>query len=515
MRLTGRRANAYSPLMSRRQKQALAILLLLLLLLLLLFLFWRKKHAAQAVPAPLPVDVHATLPMPPTPPPVVKPPRPIETAHPVTTPPKPPPTPVVIPVTPSTQPTPSPVVPTPLKPSQAGTHPELIPKNITIVRIYFEQPVVGPGTQFDFDINGSGFDVSFQQMISVDFDALDIEPKNLRLVTANQIHGTVSVGDAATTQYIYPQVMIRGLPVFRAEEPFGVVRPGEVLDIQLTNIDDTGQMGEFRVTTNLTKALYSRFRLEPTTPRLELGMLTPKLPFYVDGVVRIQPGLSSGEYGLKTFMGNHALFKKDPLVDVVHPDIGRTGTIENVKAEQPAHRPGDELSFIIKGSGFTSAAAGALVGKIEGFDMGNGQVTYLTAGELRLNFHIPANAPTGLYGVDVLQKGKPVYQRKTAFAIVPANWLNGVKLLQPIRPGQRGVVQLTGRDLSAGFIQLLTISTDEPGITLSPPRLQDLSTAALDVRVSSDVAPGDYILHVSVGAKPLKLAGGNIIKITQ
>src|ERR1019366_9325578 len=145
---------------------------------------------------------------------------------------------------------------------QEGMHRELIPENIHIERCYYDQEVVAPGTTFGFDINGSGFDEAFYKIISVDPDALDVTVKNLRLVTANQIHGQIEVGPEATTQYLHPMIVIRGLPVFRAPEPFGVVRPGEVLDMMLTSIDETGQWGHFRVITNLDARLYSKFRLE-------------------------------------------------------------------------------------------------------------------------------------------------------------------------------------------------------------------------------------------------------------
>src|SRR5437660_1539498 len=85
-------------------------------------------------------------------------------------------------------------------PGQEGMHRELIPQNINIVRCYYDLEVVAPGTTFGFDINGSGFDEAFYKIITVDPDALDITVKNLRLVTANQIHGQIVLGAAATTQ---------------------------------------------------------------------------------------------------------------------------------------------------------------------------------------------------------------------------------------------------------------------------------------------------------------------------
>src|SRR5262249_49323628 len=185
-------------------------------------------------------------------------------------------------------------------------------------------------TTFGFDINGSGFDEAFYKIISVDADALDITVKNLRLITANQIHGQLEVGTEATTQYIHPLVIIKSLPVFRAPEPFGVVRPGEVLDIQLTSIDETGQWGRFQVITNLDEKRFSKFRLEPTNPLLEVSNIKTDFPFYVNGVVMIGQGLKHGQYGLVAYTGKHEIFRQDPLVDVVKPTVGKTGSIEKV-----------------------------------------------------------------------------------------------------------------------------------------------------------------------------------------
>src|SRR5882672_842627 len=204
-------------------------------------------------------------------------------------------------------------------PGQEGMHQELIPKNITIVHASYDLDVVAPGTTFSFDIIGSGFDEAFYKIITVDPDALDVTVKNLRLVTPNQIRGQIEVGSEATTQYIHPLVVIRALPVFRAPDPFGVVRPGEVLDMMLTSIDDTGQWGHFRVITNLNERLYEKFRLVPTNPLLEVSNLKTQYPFYVNGVVMIGQGLKHGHYGLIAYMGKREIFRQDPLVDVVKP----------------------------------------------------------------------------------------------------------------------------------------------------------------------------------------------------
>ena len=97
-------------------------------------------------------------------------------------------------------------------PPPVQLHKDLIPKNIAIVRCYYEPQIIGPNTTFGFDINGSGFTQEFQNMISVDIDEVDVQVKNLRLVTANQIHGDIEVGPEALTAFIYPRVYIHHFP---------------------------------------------------------------------------------------------------------------------------------------------------------------------------------------------------------------------------------------------------------------------------------------------------------------
>ncbi|HVO32284.1 MAG TPA: hypothetical protein VMU17_00110, partial [Elusimicrobiota bacterium] len=399
----------------------------------------------------------------------------------------------------------------PIKPG--NLHPELIPRNITIVRCYYDQDVVNPGTTFDFDIDGSGFTEDFYEMISVDFDAIDIQASDLRLVTANQIRGRIHVGPDATTQYVYPSVLIRNLPVFKADDAFGVVRSGEVLDIDLTQIDETGQNGRFRVITNLDQNLYRMFKVDPTTPRLEVSGLATRLPFYVEGTITIAPGLHNGQYGLIASLAGHELFRKNPLVDVVHPNVGRAGSIERVTATEAAHRPGDEVQMTMTGSGFAATDVANLTAKLESVSTEPAQFSFLTAGKMTIAMRLPPTIPTGVYGITVYNKQKQVYNRKAVFAVVPANWIAGVHLLHPVIPGQSGILQITGRDLSPVYVQTLRIATDEPGLSLSGLHLQDASTIVANVQVSTGTAPGDYLIHLTSQDKPVRMPTGNIIRV--
>jgi hypothetical protein len=399
-------------------------------------------------------------------------------------------------------------------PGQEGMHRELIPENINIVRCYYDLDVVGPSTTFGFDINGSGFDEAFYKIITVDPDALDITVKNLRLVTANQIHGQIEVGSEATTQYIHPLIVIRGLPVFRAPEPFGVVRPGEVLDMMLTSIDDTGQWGHFRVITNLDERTYDKFRLVPTNPLLEVSNLKTQFPFYVTGVVMIGQGLKHGQYGLIAYMGKRELYRQDPLVDVVKPTVGKTGSIEKVEAAEKAHRPGDAVELSIRGSAFLPNAVDSLSARVNPIDMGPFSFIFVTQGNIQMTFHIPLTAPIGVYGVNIMSGGKVLQEQPNVFGIVPPNWLASVTLASPLFPGKNGQLMILGRDITQDFAKTLELTTDTEGLKVSGLRWRDPQTLVADMSVAADVAPGDYIIHVSSNGKPLKLPRGNIIKIT-
>ncbi len=399
-------------------------------------------------------------------------------------------------------------------PGQEGMHRELIPAHIAIVHCSYELEVVAPGTTFGFDIVGSGFTEAFYKIISVDANALDITIKNLRLVTANQIHGQIEVGTEATTQYIRPLVIIRGLPVFRAPEPFGVVRFGEVLDIELASINDSGQWGRFRVTTNLDQELFRKFRLEPTHASLEISGLKPAYPFFINGVVTIGEGLRHGQYGIIAYSGKREIFRQVPLVDVVKPTVGRTGTIHKVEAPEKAHRPGDALDLLIAGSAYAPDVASLLTLRISPFAMGDAKITYVSAGLLQASLRIPSEAPVGIYDVSVLAQGKLLHEQRSVFGIVPPNWLGAVKSVGALMAGQTGQITILGRDITEDYAARLRLGADTEGLTISNLRRQSPTALIADIRVAPDVAPGDYIIHVLEGDRELKIPRGNIVKVT-
>jgi len=486
-------------------KEPRKIITLVVVLLLLLGWGWWSQHRSVEPLAILPTPIAVPTVVPVAAPP--KNPKPQTLPLPVKAVPVP-----SVPSAPSVLPTTPPEV-LEVPSGQEGMRRDLIPRGISIARCYYTEEVVNPGTQFYFSINGSGFDANFQRMIRVDADALDVEIKNLELVTANQIRGLMVVGEAATTQYIYPKIFIRGLPVFRAPDPFGVVRPGEVLDIQLLSINESGQWGQFRLVTNLDHSQYTKIKVEPTSNRLEVSNLKPKLPFYVEGTIEITPGLASGSYGLKVSRQDREIFRKQPVVDVIKPNVGKTGSVESVEAQELAQRPGDQAQFSIKGSGFSASQQANLTAQIPGLPTSPAAFTYVSQGKYEMTLRIPINAPVGYYGLTIQHKGKTVFEKKRAFAVVPADWLSHVQLNQPVKPGEQGTIQIVGRDLSASLAQTMSIQVDEPGLVISALRWQDPRTLTATLDVASTVALGDYILHVYASQKELKLPRGNIIKI--
>ena len=146
-------------------------------------------------------------------------------------------------------------------PPKLELHKELIPKNIEIIRCYYSQEVTPPGKTFGFDIDGSGFTSEFEKMIKVESGHEHVIVKNLHLVTANQIHGDMEIEPDAKTAFVYPRVLIQGLPVFSAPDPFAVVRKGEVLTVFFISMEENGRGGRFRVITNLDEELVKTFQI--------------------------------------------------------------------------------------------------------------------------------------------------------------------------------------------------------------------------------------------------------------
>ncbi len=394
-------------------------------------------------------------------------------------------------------------------------HKELIPKNISIVRCYYQQQIVGPGTTFGFDINGSGFTSEFHKMISINIDEVDVRVKNLRLITTNQIHGEIEVGPEALTAFIYPRIYIRHLPVFTAPEPFGVVRPNEVLYISMLNVDDTGLSGKYRVITNLDDAAFKRFHVMPTTPGLELGNTVADLPFRVDGTMILSERVPTGKYGLVAYLGKREIYREPELVQIVHPNVGVTGLIKDITAPDPFQRPGRSTTLTLTGSSFVPVQATLLKVQIVEQNVTVSSVMFVSQGQMAVSIAIPSEAKPGFLTARVMgSRGKVLLEKKNVIAIVPANWLGFYRVEPEVRPGGTSQLKIIGRDFTDEFINSLEIQMEEAGIHVGPLKKIDANVLSASLQVDPTVASGDYLVTLTSYGKPMTPVGSRIIKVT-
>ncbi len=489
--------------MNRNERNALIVILILLVLGFLFWRFWSGRMPAAPAGVTRPPDVTTTSKPAPTPPttlPVAKP-----------LPPPPPPPPAPKPAA-KPKPTPAPVPTTAAPP--ITLHKELIPKDISIVRCYYGQEIMPPGVSFGFDINGSGFTHEFEKMIKVESGLASIQVKNLKLVTANQIHGDMIVAADAPTNFVYPQVLIKGLPVFRAPEPFAVVRKGEVLTIVFVSMDDSGRSGRFRVITNLDEKQAKEFRVEPSTTGLQISNMDLHLPYVIEETLQIEQHVPTGEYGLAVKLGNKPIYKRDGIIRVVRPNIGTSGYIQGVTPADRYHRPGDDIQLYIHGTGLTAQDMTHLSAKVNEFDMGPATFTYISGSQIRMTFKGPRQAPVGSYGVTIAgPSGQKLFEKSGIFDLVGSNWIGGLQVAPPVQPGQRGTLKIIGRDFAPDFIKSLQLGVDEPGLVITNLHAVNASTLEADLAVGSAVAPGDYWIHLSAAGKKIEPPYGSIIKV--
>jgi len=398
-------------------------------------------------------------------------------------------------------------------PSGNEIHKELIPKDIAIVRFSYGQHVMPPGTTFGFDINGSGFTSEFHKNLAVTPGALGLQTRNLRLVTANQIHGDIVVASEAATQYVFPRVLLNQHPVFQAPQPFAVIRPGEVLDVLFTSLDEDGRGGRFRIFTNFDSKMAKQFRVRASAPGLEISALQPHPPFVMEGTLRLSEGVDHGDYDLVVTFGAREVFRKVQMLHIVGPNLGHTGLIQSLAVAERYHRPGDNVELFLQGSGFTSQDLEVLRARVDEIDMGAASFTFISPSRLGVYFKIPEGVAEGSYGVIIEQNHQLLFRQKAAFTVVPANWIAQVELA-PVRPGEKGLLRLTGRDFSSDGVRRLRVQAEDPGIHISNLHRQDASTLAADVNVEPSVAPGDYLLGLTFEGVSIKLPGGNLITIS-
>ena len=230
-----------------------------------------------------------------------------------------------------------------------------------------------PGTVLGFDIDGSGFTKEFERMIKVDAGAAGICVKNFAACHGQPDSRRAGCVDRrANRLHISARAHSKALPVFSAPEPYAVIRKNEVLTIIFISMEDNGRAGRFRVLTNLNNDLFQKFKIVPSTAGLDISDITPRLPYAVEGTLRIGQRVPPGAYGLEIQIGDKTALRRDGMIRIVKPNVGATGFIQAVTPEEPFHRPGDVIELYVQGSGFIPQNIQDLHAQISEFDMGPG-----------------------------------------------------------------------------------------------------------------------------------------------
>lgn len=403
--------------------------------------------------------------------------------------------------------------PGPVRP-EIKVHTELIPKNIRIVRVYYANTLAAPGGTIDFDINGSGFTAEFHKQLSVQSGMEGVGVRDFSLVTPNQIHGRLTIGPRTATAFAFPTVSIGNKVVFQAADPYAVIRPGEVLNLVFTEMGESGRSGRFRVFTNLDEKSFKRFRVVPSTPAIALGDLVPRLPFVVDGSISVGPAVT-GEYGVKIFLGSKLLWERDGVIRIVAPNVGQTGLVLRLQADDGFHRPGDAARFLVQGSGFQGSDAASLWAEVPGIDGESFAFTYLAPGRMSLDIKLPASAAEGSYAVSIRNGDKVLLDTPNAFRIVPANWLRRIAVTPPLKPGGSGELVLQGRSLDRSFVQELRVAVDEPGLKIGKFKWVSAIQATAPISAAATVNPGDYQVRIRHRKERVVPESGDIIRVVR
>src|SRR5258708_9832450 len=175
--------------------------------------------------------------------------------------------------------------------------------------------------------------------------------RDLQWVTDNQSHGHMAVTPNAKTGYLRPYVLIHDQAVFQAGSPFAVIRLGDVLDVLLVNADETGRAGKYRVYANLNSAMEKDLRVVPNTSELILSVPRSIFPYVWEGSIQLKK-ITPGDYGIKVFIGKRKGYENGNLLNVVKPNISRTGFVQKISTLDRQRRPGDVATLLLLGTGF-------------------------------------------------------------------------------------------------------------------------------------------------------------------
>ncbi len=391
--------------------------------------------------------------------------------------------------------------------------PELIPKDIRIVRVYYASMITGPASTIEFDINGSGFNKEFEKMITVESGQPNASVKNLALITPNQIHGTLDINDKSATMLAFPKVLIQGKVVFQAPEPFAVIRPGEVLNLVFTEMGESGRSGRFRVFTNLNQEMFKDFKVTVSTPSIRVTDVSPAFPFLVDGTIIIGPAVG-GDYDIAITLKDKTLWERKGVIRVVKPNVGQSGLIQKVMTLDGYQRPGDKVRFAIQGSGFQPDDVHILQAKVPDVPNVVSSFTYVSPGRLELVLDIPKDIPVKSYALTISAGPEILQSLPDAFRVVGANWPRDLRLNPALEPGEKSVLSLTGRDFDKDFVSKLKVEFDEPGLTLGQFSVVSPLEASAAISASADVKPGDYLLRITSDGKAVSPEFGSLIRVS-
>jgi len=396
------------------------------------------------------------------------------------------------------------------RPPKIEIHEELIPKDINIVRVYYAADITGPDSLVEFDINGSGFTREFERMIKVKSGHPNVAVQGLTLKTPNQIHGVLIVGSTAPTSLAFPQVLIEGKVVFQAGQPYAVIRPGEVLDLGITEMGESGRSGRFRVFTNLSQEMFQNFSIIVSTPSIQILEIAPRLPYIIDATILIGP-TPTGFYDLTLFVRDKKIWERKGLIQVVSPAAGEAGLVQQITAKDGFYRPGDRAEFAVQGSGFHPQDTTLLNAEVEGLTQAIPSLfTYVAPGRMDLFVTIPSTMPVGSYSIAIRQKEKTM---KAPFTVVPTNWTRQLYLDPPLHPGGQSALILEGRDMDLNFVKDIKVDWDETGLTLTPFKWESATKAVSEIKASSTVGAGDYWLKMKTSQGPVVPQLGSIIRV--
>jgi hypothetical protein len=223
---------------------------------------------------------------------------------------------------------------------------------------------------------------------------------------------------------------------------------------------------------------------------------------------------ATGEYALRALLKDKILWNRDGIIRVMRPNVGQSGLVQRMQATEEFHRPGDQVTFALQGSGFRPTDVGLLKAVVNDMTIERSTFVYLAPGRLELNAWVPLNARPGVYGMTISQGENTLLSVPKAFTVVGANWARGFRVDPALVPGGDARVVLMGRDLDAKFISKIKVEVDEPELVIGEFKWVSATEASASVKAGVNVKPGDYLLHLTVDGKPFTPQFGSIIQVS-